>query len=306
MEEATLLDFNKHRGNQPKLIAIYPTEGTFFSDNPFIVLDGDWVSADQKAGRAGVPALPGRADHARGRGPRRLPARGPQGQAGRSRQRGQRRRPRPAQARARAARAARARAAEVARGARTASRPTSCSCSTPRARWSRPTGSRAPSAGLKVFLDQVAPQDRVGLTTFSDVITPLVPVAPVQGQPRAARGHDRPPDRRRRHVGVRRRGRGLRRPCATSPTAVTASTPSSCSPTARTRTRRAARGTSCASCRARATPRPRCACSRSPTPPSAQGAAEALDAIAAASGGKSYKGSTEDIESVYRSISSFF
>jgi Ca-activated chloride channel family protein len=39
---------------------------------------------------------------------------------------------------------------------------------------------------------------------------------------------------------------------------------------------------------------------------SAGGAAEALDAIAKASGGQPYQGDTEDIESVYKSISSFF
>jgi Ca-activated chloride channel homolog len=50
MEEATLLDFNSNRGSQPKLIAIYPEEGTFFSDNPFIVLDAPWVSAPQREG----------------------------------------------------------------------------------------------------------------------------------------------------------------------------------------------------------------------------------------------------------------
>ena len=38
----------------------------------------------------------------------------------------------------------------------------------------------------------------------------------------------------------------------------------------------------------------------------AAGAAEALEAIAKASGGQPYKGDTENIESVYRSISSFF
>jgi Ca-activated chloride channel homolog len=38
----------------------------------------------------------------------------------------------------------------------------------------------------------------------------------------------------------------------------------------------------------------------------AEGAAEALAAFARASGGQSYEGDTEDIESVYRSISSFF
>ena len=38
----------------------------------------------------------------------------------------------------------------------------------------------------------------------------------------------------------------------------------------------------------------------------AAGAAEALEAIAKASGGQPYEGDTEDIETVYRSISSFF
>ena len=38
----------------------------------------------------------------------------------------------------------------------------------------------------------------------------------------------------------------------------------------------------------------------------AEGAKEALERIARTSGGKPYEGDTEDIESVYRSISSFF
>ncbi|MEJ7892415.1 MAG: VWA domain-containing protein [Solirubrobacteraceae bacterium] len=50
MEEATLLAFNEDRAGQPKLVAIYPEEGTFFSDNPFIVLDAPWVSADEREG----------------------------------------------------------------------------------------------------------------------------------------------------------------------------------------------------------------------------------------------------------------
>ena len=50
MEEVTLLEFNKNRGPQPRLIALYPPEGTFYSDNPFIVLDGSWVSAAQRQG----------------------------------------------------------------------------------------------------------------------------------------------------------------------------------------------------------------------------------------------------------------
>jgi Ca-activated chloride channel family protein len=51
MEEATLIDFNKRR-HAAKLVAIYPREGTFFSDNPFIVLDAPWVSAQQREGAA--------------------------------------------------------------------------------------------------------------------------------------------------------------------------------------------------------------------------------------------------------------
>jgi Ca-activated chloride channel family protein len=38
----------------------------------------------------------------------------------------------------------------------------------------------------------------------------------------------------------------------------------------------------------------------------AAGAAEALAQISKASGGQAYEGDTEDIETVYRSISSFF
>ncbi|MBA2631359.1 MAG: substrate-binding domain-containing protein, partial [Thermoleophilaceae bacterium] len=43
MEEATLVDFNQRRNGQPKLVAIYPSEGTFFSDNPYITLKAPWV-----------------------------------------------------------------------------------------------------------------------------------------------------------------------------------------------------------------------------------------------------------------------
>jgi Ca-activated chloride channel homolog len=50
MEEVTLLDFNKRRGGQPRLVALYPPEGTFYSDNPFILLDGPWVSAAEREG----------------------------------------------------------------------------------------------------------------------------------------------------------------------------------------------------------------------------------------------------------------
>ena len=50
MEEVTLLDFNRTRGDRDKLIAIYPEEGTFDSDSPFFTLDAPWVSAARKQG----------------------------------------------------------------------------------------------------------------------------------------------------------------------------------------------------------------------------------------------------------------
>jgi Ca-activated chloride channel family protein len=50
MEETTLLDFNRTRPKgMPKLVAIYPREGTFVSDSPFMILNAPWVSAQQKA-----------------------------------------------------------------------------------------------------------------------------------------------------------------------------------------------------------------------------------------------------------------
>jgi Ca-activated chloride channel homolog len=47
----TLLDYNRRlrRGGE-KLVGIYPSEGTFFSDNPYIVLDAPWVTDQQRQG----------------------------------------------------------------------------------------------------------------------------------------------------------------------------------------------------------------------------------------------------------------
>src|SRR3954470_11115342 len=49
MEEATLLDFNRTQpSGAPKLVALYPAEGTFVSDNPYQILNGSWVSDGQR------------------------------------------------------------------------------------------------------------------------------------------------------------------------------------------------------------------------------------------------------------------
>src|SRR3954452_10808103 len=47
MEEATLVAFNRGRKGT-KLVGLYPREGTFFSDNPFLILNAPWVSAPQR------------------------------------------------------------------------------------------------------------------------------------------------------------------------------------------------------------------------------------------------------------------
>jgi Ca-activated chloride channel family protein len=61
VEEKSLIDYNLGNpdgelspGEVPReprvpLVAIYPEEGTLFSDNPFIILDTDWVTEEQKA-----------------------------------------------------------------------------------------------------------------------------------------------------------------------------------------------------------------------------------------------------------------
>jgi Ca-activated chloride channel family protein len=60
VEEKSILDYNAGNpdgildpGEEPvppkvPLVAVYPTEGTLFSDNPYFVLDAEWVTAEQR------------------------------------------------------------------------------------------------------------------------------------------------------------------------------------------------------------------------------------------------------------------
>ena len=64
VEEKSVIDYNKGNpdgvlspGETPRiprdpLVAIYPSEGTLYSDSPFIVLNTDWVDANEKAAAA--------------------------------------------------------------------------------------------------------------------------------------------------------------------------------------------------------------------------------------------------------------
>lgn len=61
VEEKSVIDYNAGNpdgeldpGEEPRkpktpLVAIYPTEGTLYSDSPFFILDAPWVSAEEKA-----------------------------------------------------------------------------------------------------------------------------------------------------------------------------------------------------------------------------------------------------------------
>jgi Ca-activated chloride channel family protein len=47
LEEVTVIELNK-TGMPVPLVAIYPKEGTFWHDNPYIILKGQWVTEDQR------------------------------------------------------------------------------------------------------------------------------------------------------------------------------------------------------------------------------------------------------------------
>ena len=64
MEETTMIDFNRRAGNGERLVAVYPQEGTFFSDNPLMTLGGDWVTDGPAARGPGLRGLPRQGDHA--------------------------------------------------------------------------------------------------------------------------------------------------------------------------------------------------------------------------------------------------
>src|SRR4051812_29413325 len=57
MEEATVIDFNRRRCSSTKLVALYPKEGSFVSDSPYIVLNAPWVSPAERAAAGAVPRL---------------------------------------------------------------------------------------------------------------------------------------------------------------------------------------------------------------------------------------------------------
>ena len=77
VEEKSVIDYNRgdpdgvlDPGEQPRppkvpLVAVYPKEGTLFSDNPLYVLDAPWVSAPQKAAARAFEAFVQRPENQR-------------------------------------------------------------------------------------------------------------------------------------------------------------------------------------------------------------------------------------------------
>jgi Ca-activated chloride channel family protein len=303
MEEATLLDFNRTRGSRDRLVAIYPSEGTFDSDSPFYTLAGPWVSSAQKAGAKAfqaylaqkiTPELAARygfrpADRAKPPAPPITAANG----------------------------------ADPKRPTRVLQPPEPRVLAAIKSAWRR---DRKPAnillvldtsgsmndeqrltrakAGLDVFFRSVEPQDAVGLMTFSDRIQGLVPPAPVSqnGNVLRTRVHDLIADGGTAVYDATTEA--IDRVRAQNATdrinAVVLLTDGEDTDSEQTI------DDVVAHVRAQGDSPNHVRVFTIAYSSGASGSRQALKSIAAASGGLDYEGKTENIESVYRSISSFF
>jgi Ca-activated chloride channel homolog len=300
MEEATLVAFNRDRGSQPKLVAVYPEEGTFYSDNPFIVLNGDWVSPAQRQGAEAFQRFLAEAITPD------VAARG-------------------------GFRPADLEAAPVApltpengvdpeQPERVLGLPEPRVLSQLKRTWREDrkpanvllvldtSGSmiqeerlERAKEGLRAFLAEAAPQDRLGLTIFSDRIQELVPIG--ENRRQLAETVDRLIAEGGTAVydatveGFRTvRDLAERDDRINAVVVLTDGEDTDSSRTAEDVVAELEQGDT----------EDRVRVFTIAYSAGATGAGEALEQIAAASGGKAYTGTTEDIESVYRSISSFF
>ncbi len=189
IEEATLIDFNR-KSHGDKLVAIYPSGGTFYSDSPLMTLNAPWVTPAQKAAARQFTAFLGKDVTAQKAGRFGFrpadPAVKPAGLV------------------------TAANGADPAEPTRVLTLPEPEVLAKIKAEWRahrKPanvmvvfdnSGSMGAEdkltqakQGLKAFFAEAAPQDRIGLTKFSTDVTPLVPIAPMRHQPRQARAGDR-------------------------------------------------------------------------------------------------------------------
>jgi len=304
MEEVTLLDFNRRRGSQPKLIAIYPKEGTFYSDNPFLIIDAPWVSvAERKGARRFRQFLAEEvtADLAARSGFRPPDPREPPVA--------------PIEA---------ANGVNPQQPTRVLGLPEPRVLNRIRTTWREDrkpanvmlvmdvSGSMAEESrlenakeGLSVFFDEVSPNDRLGLIAFSDKIEPLVPLSArfeqterklrttVQGL--VADGGTAVYDATAEGLSAVRDLDD-----STRINAVVVLTDGEDTDSVRS----ADQVVDFVSDQDDAAPRVRIFTIAYSA--DAEGAADSLERIAAGSGGQAYTGSADNIEAVYRSISSFF
>ena len=303
MEEATLVDFNRHRGPQPRLVALYPPEGTFYSDNPFIVIDAPWVSRTERDGAEKFRAwLEQRIDP-------QLAARYGF---------------RPADLDAEpVAPVSRENGVDPTQPERVLGLPEPRTLDRVRRAWRE---DRKPAnvllvvdtsgsmndenrlvrakEGLDAFFREVGNQDSVGLTIFSDQIQPLIPVGPFRDNAAQLRGTvqnliaDGGTAVYDATIQGFRQVRAGASPERINAVVVLTDGEDTDSSADAEQVVQAVRAQGDSDDQVRVFTIAYSA--------SAEGAAEALDAIAEASGGQPYKGDTEDIEAVYRSISSFF
>jgi Ca-activated chloride channel family protein len=302
MEEVTLLDFNRDTGGQPKLVALYPTEGTFYSDNPFIVMNAPWVSDEQRDGAEAFqkflakeisPSVAGDAGF------------------------------RPADLKAKpAGRVTEANGADPAQPERVLGLPEPRVLAKITESWrldrkpanvllvldtsgSMNEEGRLANAkrGLDAFLREVSPNDRVGLMVFSDELRDLAPIERIAGRQDELRAlvRDLPADGGTALYdatleGVKQVDK-LRDPDLINAVVVLSDGEDTDS---------ASRVEDVVDALDRGDSENRVRVFTIAYGSAVAGAAEALKEIADASGGQAYEGDTEDIEAVYKSISSFF
>ncbi len=303
MEEATLVDFNLHRGSRDKLVAIYPREGTFYSDDPYITLNAPWVSAAQKQGSAALqeflstrltPELVARYGFRPG-ALKAKPTAPLDAEHG----------------------------VDPAQPTRVLGLPEPRVLAALKTAWREDrkpanvllvldtSGSMVQEQrlerakqGLAAFLAQVAPQDRVGLTSFSDEIRPLVPIGSMADNKaklqQVIAGVNADGGTKIYDVTAAAVAQVAKIADKSRINAVVLLTDGEDTDSDRTADEIVRQvGEQGDSAR-------RVRVFTIAYSSGAEGAAQTLARIAAASGGKAYEGTTSDIESVYRSISSFF
>ena len=175
MEEVSLLDYNRTRGHATPLVAIYPREGTFYFDNPLVTLRAPWVTTRQARaarmfarwlGKAVTPDLAARYGYRPGD-----PAKAPVAPITRANFVD------PAQPRA-VFELPEPRVLAAIKRAWHADRKAANVAVVVDVSGSMSAHDRLVEAqkGLHIFLRQFSPRDRVGLFTFSDHVTTVVPI----------------------------------------------------------------------------------------------------------------------------------